>query len=135
MDGASFYNEDNPVIVYTMRYNRIDNFWFTIAHEIAHILLHFEDKSELYLDDTETACEDKKEQEANDYAMKMLGTDEVIIHFERYMRAPDQEIYSYANEVGLHPSIISGALKFAGLISQTRMNKKDFKVDKYLSQI
>jgi len=42
LDGAAFYYENNPVIVYTARFKRIDNFWFTIAHEIAHILYHLD---------------------------------------------------------------------------------------------
>ena len=33
LDGASFMHDDSPVIVYTKRYDRLDNFWFTIAHE------------------------------------------------------------------------------------------------------
>ncbi|MDC7246788.1 MAG: HigA family addiction module antitoxin, partial [Sphaerochaetaceae bacterium] len=40
LDGACFFDGDNPVIVYTGRYDRIDHFWFTMAHEISHILLH-----------------------------------------------------------------------------------------------
>ncbi len=37
LDGACFYDGLNPVIVYTGRYDRVDNFWFTLAHEIAHV--------------------------------------------------------------------------------------------------
>jgi HTH-type transcriptional regulator/antitoxin HigA len=44
IDGAVFYDDENPVIVYTSRYDRIDNFWFTMAHEISHILLHLNKK-------------------------------------------------------------------------------------------
>ena len=40
LDGATFMDNENPVIVYTGRYKRLDNFWFTLAHEIAHVLLH-----------------------------------------------------------------------------------------------
>ena len=40
LDGACFFVKENPVIVYTLRYDRVDNFWFTLAHEIAHVLLH-----------------------------------------------------------------------------------------------
>ena len=52
-DGACFFQEDNPVIVYTGRYDRVDNFWFTLAHEIAHVLLHLDKKKcNAFLDDT-----------------------------------------------------------------------------------
>ena len=39
LDGAVFYLDDNPVVVVTLRYDRIDNFWFTLLHEIAHVVL------------------------------------------------------------------------------------------------
>ena len=42
LDGACFFDENKPVIIYTARYDRTDHFWFTLAHEIAHILIHFE---------------------------------------------------------------------------------------------
>ena len=31
LDGAAFYDGGNPVIIYTGRYKRIDNVWFTVA--------------------------------------------------------------------------------------------------------
>jgi HTH-type transcriptional regulator/antitoxin HigA len=50
LDGAAFLHNNNPVIVYTARYKRIDNFWFTVAHEIAHVLLHLNKKTPFVLD-------------------------------------------------------------------------------------
>jgi HTH-type transcriptional regulator/antitoxin HigA len=32
LDGAAFFVDHTPVIVYTGRYKRIDIFWFTVAH-------------------------------------------------------------------------------------------------------
>jgi HTH-type transcriptional regulator/antitoxin HigA len=38
IDGAAFWlSDDAPVIVLSMRYDRIDGFWFTLAHELSHI--------------------------------------------------------------------------------------------------
>ena len=37
IDGYSFISNGSPYIVVTLRYNRIDNFAFTIMHEIGHI--------------------------------------------------------------------------------------------------
>ena len=51
LDGAAFYHDNNPVIVYTGRYKRIDNFWFTVAHEMSHILKHINSSSDFFLDD------------------------------------------------------------------------------------
>src|SRR6202012_169460 len=39
IDGAAFWmDEQSPVIAISLRYDRIDWFWFTLAHECAHIL-------------------------------------------------------------------------------------------------
>jgi HTH-type transcriptional regulator/antitoxin HigA len=39
IDGVCFWLADNaPVIALTLRFNRIDNFWFVLRHEIEHVL-------------------------------------------------------------------------------------------------
>lgn len=41
LDGAAFLLPGGtPVIGVTVRHDRLDNFWFTLCHELAHILLH-----------------------------------------------------------------------------------------------
>ncbi|PLZ93728.1 addiction module antidote protein, HigA family, partial [Fischerella thermalis CCMEE 5196] len=39
LDGAAHYLNDKPIIALTLRYDRIDSFWFTLMHELAHIVL------------------------------------------------------------------------------------------------
>ncbi|MHC5829519.1 MAG: HigA family addiction module antitoxin, partial [Nostoc sp.] len=39
LDGAAYYLNDKPIIALTLRYDRIDSFWFTLMHELAHIVL------------------------------------------------------------------------------------------------
>src|ERR1051326_1351527 len=39
VDGATFWiNEHSPVIVLSLRYDRLDNFWHTLLHETKHVL-------------------------------------------------------------------------------------------------
>ena len=39
IDGACFWlNNSSPVIAMTLRYDRIDNFWFVLRHELEHVL-------------------------------------------------------------------------------------------------
>ncbi len=40
VDGFSYWEGNTPMIVVSLRYNRIDNFAFTIMHELGHIFLH-----------------------------------------------------------------------------------------------
>lgn len=38
IDGACFWlNDDEPVIVLSLRFDRIDNFWFVLIHELEHV--------------------------------------------------------------------------------------------------
>ena len=44
LDGAVLrLGDGRPVIGLTLRYDRIDNFWFTLMHELAHVSRHLED--------------------------------------------------------------------------------------------
>ena len=38
IDGAAFWlNETSPVIAVSVRFDRVDNFWFTVMHEFTHV--------------------------------------------------------------------------------------------------
>lgn len=50
IDGASFFSEGRPVIVYTARHDRIDNFWFTMAHELGHVIHHENQRGQFSID-------------------------------------------------------------------------------------
>ncbi|MDY0019773.1 MAG: ImmA/IrrE family metallo-endopeptidase, partial [Anaerolineae bacterium] len=54
LDGACFKSPSGrPVIGLTLRYDRLDNFWFTLLHELAHVYLHLENGDRVFFDDTE----------------------------------------------------------------------------------
>lgn len=78
LDGAAFICGNNPFVVYTCRYDRIDNFWFVIAHEIAHILHHYDFLKEAFLDNLEHQAETDREKEADKYAGIYLNQDKVL---------------------------------------------------------
>ena len=41
LDGAALRRSDGvPVIAITLRYDRLDNFWFTLIHEFCHVACH-----------------------------------------------------------------------------------------------
>ena len=41
IDGAAFLVDEIPVIGMTLRLDAVDNFWFTLLHEVAHVILHY----------------------------------------------------------------------------------------------
>jgi HTH-type transcriptional regulator / antitoxin HigA len=73
LDGSSMFMPDgSPVIALTLRYDRLDSFWFTICHELAHLMLHFNDETEVFFDDMTGVLTEKREKEADTYAKNIL---------------------------------------------------------------
>jgi len=123
LDGAAFLHEDNPVIVYTARYKRVDNFWFTVAHEIAHVLKHLNDKIPFVLDNFREVSTDRKEIEANTLASKHLKHPEILEFLQLYFDyLTVSKIGECAETVKVHPAIIIGALAFNKTISFRNIN-------------
>lgn len=65
LDGAAFSLNGNPVIALTLRYDRIDSFWFTLMHELGHIIAGHQGT---YLDDLDNLEVNDEETEANHLA-------------------------------------------------------------------
>ena len=118
LDGAAFYCHHNPVIVYTARYKRIDNFWFTIAHEIAHILYHLNEENTFFLDNFREEEMNDLEVEANDYAAKKLKHNEIISFLKAKINyLSTEDIENCAKNLAIHPALIIGKLAFDKTIS------------------
>ncbi len=73
LDGAALrLGDGRPVVGLTQRYDRIDNFWFCLLHELAHVGRHLDtDSGSAFIDDmtlrkAEAEREDPREKEADD---------------------------------------------------------------------
>jgi len=113
LDGAAFLMKDTPIVVYTARYKRIDNFWFTVAHEIAHILRHLNEDTPFVLDNFREVNNDKLEDEANKIAARQLKHNEILAFLEsstNYLSV--SRVKECSKVLNVHPSIIIGALAF-----------------------
>jgi HTH-type transcriptional regulator/antitoxin HigA len=132
-DGASLWHRKTPVIAYTARYDRNDNFWFTVAHEIGHLLLHRHDSKSFFIDSLDHLdYTDKKEEEANDFAENVLKTKQILASFKTVLRPSSIRIQILAKELKLHPAIICGCLQHHEKASWTSFH--ELKTDA-LSQI
>lgn len=122
IDGAAFWlNNNSPVIALSLRLNRLDNFWFTLMHEIAHLIYH---KNKAYLDTDiteEPTCE--VESEANKIARDWLIPPDVFIGFIEDTRPffSRSAVLSFANEFGIHPAIVVGRLQYEEEIPYTNL--------------
>ena len=118
LDGAAFTLNGNPAIVYTARYKRIDNFWFTVAHEIAHVLKHIGEKTPFVLDNLREHTTYKQEEEANKLAAKHLKHSEILALLEPHLNyLTIGKINECSATINIHPAIIIGALAFNNKIS------------------
>lgn len=123
LDGAAFWLEEGPVVALTLRYDRIDSFWFTLMHELAHLA---EGRGDAYLDrleddgvdEAEPAPPDPCEEAANRLASRWLLAPEAFNDFvartgPRFSRA---SIEAFAASQGRHPGIVLGRLQRAGVV-------------------
>lgn len=76
IDGYSFMSDNTPYIVVTCRYDRIDNFAFTVMHELGHVLSgHLSacaGRLNVEVRDSDRDNEDSKETQADRFAMEAL---------------------------------------------------------------
>lgn len=75
--------KDNDIIIYTNTGVRLSREWFTLAHEIGHVLLHLTKKAS-FIDDPSTlsmANKDEWEQEANYFAACLLMPGDEVDRF------------------------------------------------------
>jgi HTH-type transcriptional regulator/antitoxin HigA len=111
-DGATFWQGETPVLIYTCRYDRNDNFWFTVAHEIGHILRHRDEDSPVFIDSLDHIDkEDRRESEADADARQYLRIPEILRMFDEIKRISRKRVLECARILDLHPAIVVGALQ------------------------
>lgn len=121
LDGATFFLDEHPVIALSLRYDRIDSFWFTLAHELAHICAGHRGLciDNLEQKDEETSTE---EQLANKQAGEWLIPPALLANFIAAARPRYSytAIEQFAKSIQRHPGIICGRLQQDGYIDYTR---------------
>ncbi len=119
---ARWLNGHSPIIQLSLYGKTNDKFWFTFFHEAAHILLHAEEKSDIFLDNTEFKSENQQEQEANIWASNILIPDEY--RFELVDLIDSEEILEFSQRINIHSGIVVGRLQHRGLVSyKSALNK------------
>lgn len=112
VDGAAFLIDQTPVIGMTLLRDSIDNFWFTLLHEIGHVILHYRTGlSAGFFDDTETTDVDELEEEANKFAANMLIPEEVWSRSPARISKTAGPIEHFAEQLGISPAIVFGRVR------------------------
>ncbi|MEX2221651.1 MAG: ImmA/IrrE family metallo-endopeptidase [Candidatus Rokuibacteriota bacterium] len=113
LDGAAVMADRNrPVIGLTLRYNRIDNFWFCLLHELAHLSLHVRDEADGFYDDLDTDTgDDTSEREADELAGEALVPEAAWAQSPaKNLRSPEAARH-LAERLRVHPAIVAGRMR------------------------
>ena len=134
LDGAAILLPDGtPVIGLTLRYDRIDYFWFCLLHELAHVSKHLSTSDRLIIDDLDlrgkkVEKEDIIEKEADEMTRNGLIPKRIWDKNPISGKASTAEIYALAEKLKIHPAIIAGRIRFEQnnyrLLSRHVGNKK-----------
>lgn len=113
LDGAAMLSHfGQPVIALTLRYDRLDNFWFVLFHELGHVFLHLWDGLKFdFFDEEDGDKTDKIEQEADDFALNTLipplAWDQCLSRFV----LTEEAVRTDAENLGINVSIIAGRIR------------------------
>jgi HTH-type transcriptional regulator/antitoxin HigA len=111
LDGAAFQDIDgSPIIALTLRFDRIDNFWFTLMHEVVHVWKHISNDKEAFVDDLNVSSEDRREAEANRIAGEAFIPRIIWRRSNAYLSPSKDTIERLARELRIHPAIVAGRL-------------------------
>jgi len=128
LDGAAFFHGKQAVAAYTLRYDRVDNFWFVMAHELGHICKHLRDDTPQFLDSVDSDGKvNVQEEEADAFARECLGMDAMrAFAAASHGRMSEERVRAYAEEARVHPGIVVGFLQHEKFLSPRKLN--DYKV-------
>ena len=123
IDGAAIWlDSKTPLIALSLRYDRIDNFWHTLMHELAHVF--FKDKTVVDVE-LEKSPDIEIESRANATARNWLISNELIESFARRMgnRISKSSVIQFSNLHNIHPGIVVGQLHFRKKLDYGKLRK------------
>jgi HTH-type transcriptional regulator / antitoxin HigA len=117
LDGATFVYQKTPIIGITLRYDRVDNFWFTLLHELAHVVNDYDAMCEgsIFIDDLtidrKTGLSDCEER-ADALAKESLIPEEWWKKIQAQPTLTSTNVYDYSQHIGVHPFVIAGRIRY-----------------------
>lgn len=118
LDGAAMLMPDGtPVIGLTLRHDRVDNFWFTLLHELAHVARHLNKTERIIVDDLDlrrhdASGEDKVEKEADEMAREGLIPGKAWEKSAIKGLSGAEEVTALAEQLKIHPAILAGRIQY-----------------------
>ncbi len=139
IDGAAFWLGTAPVIALSLRFDRVDNFWFVLRHEIEHVL-NRDGQVMIDIELTENlrrkTALPPEEVRANLSAEEFCVPGDELRNFIVRVRPlySEQRILLFARRIGVHPGIVVGQLHFYEEVPYTHFHKYLVKVREIVTQ-
>jgi len=118
LDGAALkLGGAKPIVALTLRYDRIDNFWFCLLHELGHIGRHMEAASDvafvddLSLRDLEGNASDPREKEADEWAEEALIPHDAWNSSAAKIHPSPSNVLNLAKQLQVHPAVVAGRIR------------------------
>lgn len=115
VNGATFWiGSDKAVLMLTIRGSWADIFWFSLFHELGHILLH--SKKEIFIEEDNNSSRNESELAADSFASNYLIDPKKYRRFKNANSFYKTDIIQFAAELGIDPGIVVGRLQHEGVI-------------------
>lgn len=143
IDGACFWADNSPVIVLSLRYDRIDWFWHTLMHELGHVKNDDGRKNGNIPFDIDLVGESAQpienmpqyEREADSFAINFLIPQADFDDFIARVRPlySKKRIVGFANKINVHPGIVVGQLQHRHEINYSQNREMLVKIRKTIA--
>jgi HTH-type transcriptional regulator / antitoxin HigA len=117
INGATdWLSTEKAMVVLSLRHRRNDIFWFTLFHELCHVLRH--SKKETFVDTKGSGIAHLLEEEADNFASRTL----IPPRFAGALRGLTTavEVEDFARTIGIAPGIVIGRMQHDRLIPHSR---------------
>ncbi len=118
MDGGAMLLPDGRAIIgLTLRYDREDNFWFCLLHELAHLARHLSPDRQFVIDDLDRRKQahsqpDDIEKEADRIAQDALIPKKYQNELDTDKIPPKEKVLALADKLKISPAVIAERVRF-----------------------
>ncbi len=120
VDGVALWKDDrSPIIGLAARFDRIDNFWFTLCHELSHVRHRDAFHVDANVADQQmlpTEAKSPIERRADDESASMLVPHDELESFMRRVGPlySKDKLVRFSHRIKMHPGIVVGQLQNRG---------------------
>lgn len=116
IDGVCFWLDDfSPVIGMSLRFDRIDNFWFVLRHELEHVIQRHGAGAAMLDSDIDAQLQGVNEEEsvanaaAADFCVPSEQLDKFIARKSPFFA--DRDVLGFAKTIKVHPGLVAGQVR------------------------